>query len=304
MKTTFLAILILCTYSTKATNYYFSSSLGDDNRTTLQAQNSSTPWKTLNKLNSFFTLLQPGDSILFKRDDIFYGNITIGKSGALGSPIVLSAYGSGAKPIITGFSTVSTWTNLGGNIYESTSAISTLSTARVVTINGVNTPMGRYPDNTWLTADAVTGTSITSSSLNTSVTNWTGAEVVIKKEHYIIEKSSIGSASGSTINFNSGTYGLHVGWGFFIQNDARTLSIQNEWYYDNNTKKVKVYSTATPATTKVSTVDILFYCVAKAYITVDGIAFTGANDKAMYVGATDYLTIQNCDFDCNYDSYY
>ena len=85
----------LITVPTKGANYYFSTSIGDDSRTVTDAQNPITPWKTLNKLNSFFSSLKPGDSVLFKRGDIFYGSIAITKSGTSSLPIVLSAYGTG-----------------------------------------------------------------------------------------------------------------------------------------------------------------------------------------------------------------
>ena len=65
MKTTFLGIFVLFTLTTNATNYYFSTTSGDDNRTSLEAQNLPTPWKSIAKLNSFS--LKPGDSVLFKK---------------------------------------------------------------------------------------------------------------------------------------------------------------------------------------------------------------------------------------------
>ncbi|MBA3705410.1 MAG: hypothetical protein H0W84_05780, partial [Bacteroidetes bacterium] len=49
----------------QSNNYYFSDQTGDDSRSSVQAQNSLTPWKTIAKLNSYFLNLQPGDSILF-----------------------------------------------------------------------------------------------------------------------------------------------------------------------------------------------------------------------------------------------
>src|SRR3954464_8832936 len=95
-----ILILISALFSIQAaaTNYYFSSTDGDDSRTSAQAQNSSTPWRTIDKLNSFFSSLQPGDVVLFKRGDVFYGSLSIKKSGSSGSPIMFDAYGSGAKP--------------------------------------------------------------------------------------------------------------------------------------------------------------------------------------------------------------
>src|SRR5205823_2520641 len=94
--------------------------------------------------------LSPGDNVLFNRGDVFYGRIIINKSGASGSPITIGAYGTGANPVITGFTTVSSWTSLGSNIWESSNTVSTLSTANIVVINGVNTAMGRYPNSGYL----------------------------------------------------------------------------------------------------------------------------------------------------------
>ena len=90
-----LTKLALLQQKVDAANYYCSSTDGDDSRTSAQAQNSSTPWKSISKLNSFFSSLQPGDVVLFKRGDVFYGSITINKSGSAGSPITFDAYGSG-----------------------------------------------------------------------------------------------------------------------------------------------------------------------------------------------------------------
>src|SRR5674476_1471227 len=110
-----IAFLIFNTIAS-ATDYYISSSGNDANN----GLSSSTPWKTIAKVNSAFSLLKPGDRILFNRGNTFYGTITVTKSGSAGNPITIGAYGTGSNPIITGFTTVSAWTNLGNNIWEST----------------------------------------------------------------------------------------------------------------------------------------------------------------------------------------
>src|SRR5437762_11309298 len=90
--------------------YYLSTALGNDNNTSAQAQSPSTPWKTVSRLNTFFASLVAGDSVLFNRGEIFPGEIlATTKSGTAALPIVIAAYGSGAKPIITGFTSVTTW---------------------------------------------------------------------------------------------------------------------------------------------------------------------------------------------------
>src|SRR4051812_24549776 len=105
MKMILLLPALLLGIFANATNYYFSSSSGDDNRSSSQAQNSNTPWRSLSKLNSFFNSLRPGDRVFLKRGDTFYGSIRVNTSGSSGSPITISAYGDGNKPVITGLST-------------------------------------------------------------------------------------------------------------------------------------------------------------------------------------------------------
>src|SRR4051812_42486083 len=105
----FLAVSIFSICAAEATTYYVSSSTGSDDRSPRQAQNQSTPWKSLDKLNSFFTNLEPGDAVLLKRGDTFYGSINISKSGSGGSPITIGAYGNGKNPVITSLVTLTGW---------------------------------------------------------------------------------------------------------------------------------------------------------------------------------------------------
>ena len=76
--------------------YYMSNSTGNDaNQGTIEA-----PWKTISKLNN--TPLNPGDSIFFKKGDRFDGHFEINYSGNVTLPIVITSYGTGDQPIITG----------------------------------------------------------------------------------------------------------------------------------------------------------------------------------------------------------
>src|SRR5262249_36629132 len=153
----------------------------------------------------------------FKRGDIFYGSISIKKSGGSGSPIIFDAYGSGAKPIITGFTSVTSWANIGGNLWMSSNSVSALSTLNIVAVNGSFAPIGKWPNTGY---NALTQSSVGTSISNTSLTaNWNGGTVVIRKNHWIIDKSTITSQSGTTINFTNPTsYTASSGWGWFVQN--------------------------------------------------------------------------------------
>ncbi|MDO9554603.1 hypothetical protein, partial [Rhodonellum sp.] len=95
IRAAFSSLLFFVCLVAYPSTFHFSSSLGDDTRSNAQAQNENTPWKSIQKLNSIFSTLQPGDKILFKNGDAFYGTLSITKSGTAGAPISFGSYGSG-----------------------------------------------------------------------------------------------------------------------------------------------------------------------------------------------------------------
>jgi len=239
-----------------------------------------------------FSTLVAGDIVQFQRGQTFYGSISITDSGTSVNPITFVAYGTGANPIISGLTSVTAWTNLGSNIWESTNAVSTLITCNMVVINGVNTPMGRTPNYTITSHSG--STSITSSSL-TGTPNWTGAEVIIRTNEWLMNRRTISSQSGGTLSIGATSYEPGNNYKFFIQNDIRTLDTQNEWYYNPTTKKISIYSTSQPTSIEVSTVENLVLMQAD-YITFQNINFEGANNCGIYNdNFTCYnLTVQDC----------
>ena len=85
-----MVFFTIFSFSAFATTYYLSSSSGNDNNS---GTDPSSPWRTIDKLNSFYNL-RPGDNVLFKRGDTFYGGIVVNNSGSSGSPITYGAYGA------------------------------------------------------------------------------------------------------------------------------------------------------------------------------------------------------------------
>jgi len=290
----FLLSFIILSLSAEATTYYVSNSGNDNNSGT----SASSPWQTINKVNSF--KFSPGDNILFNMGNTFYGGIVISKSGTSGSPITFGSYGSGANPIITGFSAVNSWTNVGGNIWQSTSAVSSLTNLNMVFANGSFAPLGRYPNSGWLTyqSESVSGTniSVTSSSLTS---NWVGAQIFIYGNRYAYDRGTITSQSGSTISYTSTTQPAYdqKNPSFIIQNDPRTLDSQNEWYYNPSTKKIQLYSSGTPSNIQVATVDNLITINGYNYITFNGLSFIGSNSSLIHITNATYITVQNCSID-------
>src|SRR6202034_844455 len=105
----------MCSASAWATTYYGSSSAGSE---TNNGTSASTPWETVWHVNA--QSLQPGDSILFKRGDVWNESLVPPSSGASGNPIVFDAYGTGAAPNLTGYYAVpaSAWVHVSGNAWK------------------------------------------------------------------------------------------------------------------------------------------------------------------------------------------
>jgi|GEM_PF-1437970 len=295
-----LTVLLLVPTFTHAATYYFSTATGDDTRTATQAQSSATPWKSITKLNSYFSTLQPGDSVLFNRGETFYGGILVTKSGTSSLPITIGAYGSGAKPVITGLSSATGFTSVGTNLWESASITNGGTTVMKVLINGTAYAMGRYPNPNatklgWLTYETFSGaTSITDTDGLSATPNWTGAEVVLRKNAWTIDRAIITSHVGGTLTFaNSHSDNGINGFSYFIQNDLRTLDQQGEWYYNPITKRITVYSTSAPSSVQVSTVSSLVDGGSKSYVTFSNLDFRGSNNNTFNIPTTNYITILN-----------
>lgn len=90
-----------------AATYYVDAVAGSDSAA---GTSTTTAWQTLAKVNS--TTFNAGDSILFQTGQRWAGQLHPLGSGTSASPIVISSYGSGARPIIDGSSLGS-----GGAIY-------------------------------------------------------------------------------------------------------------------------------------------------------------------------------------------
>ncbi|MCU7550617.1 Ig-like domain-containing protein [Chitinophagaceae bacterium LB-8] len=292
--------ICLCPALVQAKTYYFSAS-GNDSYSSTQATNQSTPWKSINKLNAIWSTLQPGDVVLFKRGETFYGTIKPNKSGSSSAPITIGAYGSGNNPVITGFVTLSSWTSIGSGRYESYNA-SLGSTVAMVTMNGLAQELGRYPNSNasnkgYLNFESKGTNSITDNELPSSP-NWAGAEVVIRSSHWSLDRMNITSHSGHTIAYSpAASYSLKAGFGYFIQNDVRTLDKQGEWAYKASTKKLTVhFGSSTPSSyqVKASVLTNVVYISGYNYITFDNLTFEGANDDALYIKSSTGTQVLNC----------
>ena len=188
MKTSYshliIVVLFLAVYNVNSVNYYISASLGDDSRTSAQARSILTPWKTLSKLNSSMSILLPGDSVLFKRGDLFSGSIVITKSGNASSQITFSAYGQGVKPVISGLTSLASWLSQGSNVWEADCPACGANVNNLL-LNNSSQQLGRYPNlkdanRGYLFFEAHNSNTQSTDNQLPAIPNWTGAEVVVR----------------------------------------------------------------------------------------------------------------------------
>ena len=278
-----------------ATDYYVSNA-GNDLALGISA---STSWKTITKVNSAFITMKPGDRILFNRGGTFYGTIIPTKSGSDGNPITIGSYGTGLNPVITGFTTISGWVNEGNGIYSK--VLTSEAQTNMVIIDGVNTGMGRYPKSSYMIYESCsTNASITDNELG-NTTNWTGAEAIIRKNDWTLDRCSITNHSGNILTYVSlgTTQNATANYGYFIQNDLRCVTNVGDWYHNKNTGKFYMYFGSINPTTKnvkVATINNLITNQSGIdYITLNNISLSGSIGNAVnYTWQNDHCVIQGC----------
>ena len=285
-----LIFLLLLSTKVQAKNYYVSSNGNNSNDGLTEV----TSWQTIAKVNSF--IFGWGDCILFKRGDTFYGSIVVSRSN-----LNFGAYGSGAKPIITGLSTVTGWVNLGGNIWEAPITQAPIG-VNLVLRDGTIQQIGRYPNTDatnggYLTYTAATSTSITGPELSTK-TNWTGAEVAIRLNRWDIRRQIVTSHSGGVISFASNSEIPRLNYGYFFQRDARTLDKDGEWWHNEKGNKLRMFfGNNNPAlyNIQIATIDTLIFNKFLNNLTISDLSFYGSGKTSIFSYGGLQVTIKNCD---------
>src|SRR5437870_207862 len=77
--------------------YFVDNAAGNDGNS---GTSESAAWRTVGKVSN--VTLAAGDRVLFKRDGVWSGPLTLAKAGTADRPITIGSYGSGALPVIQG----------------------------------------------------------------------------------------------------------------------------------------------------------------------------------------------------------
>jgi parallel beta-helix repeat protein len=144
------AFAILPFVPAAASTYYVSNSGSDSN----PGSSASSPWQSVARVNT--GAFNPGDSILFQRGGIWREQLIPPSSGSAANPITISAYGSGANPVISGANVVSQWNRVASAGGQEACSY------QCVFDSGMETPI--FADWSQLYAPAVDGTSVTQTS--------------------------------------------------------------------------------------------------------------------------------------------
>ena len=273
-------------------NLYVSTSGNDTNDGSF-----SKPFKTITHGAS---VLQPGDT-LFIRGGTYTEQIKIRNSGTANQPIIIKGYPS-EEIIVDGRIPLTNWTNVGPNIWEARHPnLSNRPTA--LTLNNEIKPLGRYPNRQvqnnggYLEIEGHSNkNNITSQSLNGL--DWSGAEIVVRADRWMLDRATVTSNSSSSITFSPAVSNIRDGYGFFIQDHPSTLDINGDWCYQPNSKTIRIYTNTSPSSQniQVSNNDYGMEIEGQHHIIIDGLTFMGSKLAALRIYSASNCTIQNCQF--------
>ncbi|MEZ4775558.1 MAG: PKD domain-containing protein [Bacteroidia bacterium] len=292
-----LSFLLLLFSHSFSTTYYVSNAGNDANAGTSTA----APWKTIAKLNTHISALKPGDNVLFRRGDVFTGQILLTVSGGLNNPITFGAYDTGADPVISGMVPITNWKLHQGNIWYAASS----TKVPYLYVNDKFMTLARYPNSGYILVNTATVNNVNSKSITQANDYWKGSNVRLRTTKWTWEYKEVASSTSSgTINFvGSNKYIPEAGYGFFLDGKLEQLDMETEWAYDAASGRVYLWAPngANPNNLLVegSTIDYGIYAaVEEANITVRDLTFRGQKIDGVYLfdRKSANNTITNCKF--------
>ncbi|MET0243201.1 MAG: right-handed parallel beta-helix repeat-containing protein [Flavitalea sp.] len=297
-----IVLLVMLTGTSNAVTYYFSTSEGDDNRTAEQAMSPRTPWKSIEKLNEFFKQLRPGDSVVFKSGEHFFGTIKATRAGTDSARIYFSTYGGPQRAVITGFTEILEWEDTGNAIWKA--SLTKNVDVNVMIVDGYNTPMGRYPnfnkeDGGFLKIESHDSLNHISNHDLVDTVDWKGAEAVVRKNRWIIDRDPVIDHSGQELQIKpTSGYAINNGYGFFIQNHKGTLDLDGEWYHQKDSGVVFMKSGISPAErgVRASVNEDLFIAHNFGSFKISHLVFEGANSTIARIQNAENVTFDSCTF--------
>lgn len=219
--------------------YHFAPD-GNDSNSGLQAQQATSPWRSLSRLDS--VLLLPGDSVLFRRGGHFFGGLKPRFSGRAGRPILYGAYGTGPVPVIDQAIVIKGWTLYRGRIYWADAPQPIFQ----LFVDGKPLVLARYPNHGFIPivnsrGDDILQTTDSAFLKPDADSIWKGAAIQIKTERFSLDARKIAKIDSDSgfIHLDRGTnYPMKAGRGYFVNGALEALDTAGEWFFDPLKEKV------------------------------------------------------------------
>lgn len=244
-----VVILAAAAATTRATDYYISSSDGDDG---FSGVSPAAPFASLSMADAL--PLQPGDRVLLKCGDRWRAEqLRVNATGSSASPIVFGSYPADCtdRPVLSGALPITGWSVDSGSVW-----VADLSSGA----NAGSFPMGisqlfrddqRLPCGRWPNLDsgyafveaAPAGNVLTDAALPAG--SWNGAILRIKTQRWLLVNRGVTASASGTLTLNEAVScrgGSCADWGYFLQNHRATLDHEGEWSYDAETNRVYLYT--------------------------------------------------------------
>lgn len=282
MRRILIILLLFVSYTATATNYYVDNNGSDGNNGT----SADSAWQTAS--HAAAATLIAGDSLFFKRGGVWNDKFWFVSSGNSESVIYIGAYGVGADPVITGFTTITSFSD-SSNFWSANVDIN----LNTVFIDGKLRAKGRYPNSGYLNYTTQNGDYLAGGVTGTP--DFTGSEIVLRAARWLLDISKVTSQNADTLRYDY--VAIHNGVnGYFLQNSIQCLDTANEWCYSDG--RLIVYSLSSPAV-QVSKIDTLCYLHNISYLTIEGLEFSGANMAAVFMDTCNRVVIKDCIFKNN-----
>lgn len=286
-----LFLMLLLPLFGSATDYFVKTGGSD----VANGLSDATAWGSITRVNT--ATLVNGDRVFFKRGDTFTGSLVLSKSALSTAKVQYGAYGTGNRPVISNMQTITGWTLFSTGVYRAPVAIPT--NCNIVTVDGVNTNMGKYPatgENTFESYSALT--SITDAQL-TGTPNFAGGEVVIWKSNWTIDRSAITGHTNGTITYTSGSSWAvqsSGGYKYYIQKHINCLLKFGDWYTDGSYFYM-YFGANSPSgyLVKAGSSDYTVSLDRKNYNTLRDLKIEGGNLAAIYCLSSVGFNLVNCE---------
>ena len=246
-------LVLLSSFPALGAVYYVSNDTGSD---AFDGLSPGTAFQTVGHINGLSVV--PGDEVRFLCGETWrVQTLVITRSGSAGTPIVFSSFPAdcSSKPVFSGAQPVSSWSFLGSNLYSADLNAGANTGLFPLGLNQLfrgpdRLPFGRWPniaghpDGGYAEVDSQPSSNqIRDTALPTG--DWTGAVMHIKGIRWYMLNREVTSDSGSTLTLGADVQcwgGDCSQWGYFLNSHLDTLDEEGEWFYDEATNRVYLYS--------------------------------------------------------------